>query len=422
MPPIRRLFGRYLDRARSVLDADGRLLRAFATTDGAWRFAVRPDDVDPRYLSMLVAYEDKRFYRHAGVDPLALAPAAWQWAAAGRPGSGASPLTKQTLRLLEPRPRTLASKLVEMLRAAQLEWHHSKEQILAVYLTVAPFGGNLEGIAAASRFYLGKEPAHLTVGEAALLVALPQSPEGTRPDRHPREARVARAKVLARLQAAGVLDADAAAAARREPVPAGGCRRSSGRRIWPSGCGPPIPAAEVHHTSSTAPCRTAWKLSPARRPRPGAGGERRHPGGGDGRPPGRRPRRLGRLLRCRPPGTGRHDPRRPLARLDPQAFHLCGRYRAPGPASRNPDRPRPTRFGDYAPLNFDQRYRGEVTVREALQLSLNIPAVAVLDRLEPARFAGLMADMGAVLRFGPPGRGTGAADGAGGVGLSLWTW
>src|SRR4029077_17565236 len=141
---------------------------------------------------MLLAYEDKRFESHWGVDPVAVIRVMGALVEQGHGVSGASTLTMQTARLLEPRPRNLLSKFIEIGRAFQLETRYSKDQILAMYLTLAPYGGNLSGIRAASRFYFDKEPAQLSDGEAALLVALPQSPERFRPDRAPAAAAAAR--------------------------------------------------------------------------------------------------------------------------------------------------------------------------------------------------------------------------------------
>ena len=193
---------RLSDLSVLVEDKDGGLLRAFTAKDGSWRLPVTVEAVDPRFRRMLLAYEDKRFESHWGVDPLAVARAFGQLLAHGHVVSGASTLTMQTARLLEPRPRTFGAKLIEMARAFQLEARFGKDRILAMYLTLAPYGGNLSGIRAASRFYFGKEPKELSDGEAALLVALPQSPERLRPDRAPVAASAARVRVLARLQAA----------------------------------------------------------------------------------------------------------------------------------------------------------------------------------------------------------------------------
>jgi len=223
-----RLFPPRLDRyevsSTIVLDERGALLRAFTTSDQAWRLRAEPTNVDPVYLAMLEAYEDKRFANHWGVDPLALVRAIKQWASAGRIVSGGSTLTMQTARLLMPHPRTVVGKLEEIARALQLEWRYSKPQILSFYLTLAPFGGNLEGVRAASLAYFGKEPRRLSPGEAALLVALPQSPEHARPDLHPDAARRARDKVLRQLALRGALSRPQLADAEQEALPS---RRAS---------------------------------------------------------------------------------------------------------------------------------------------------------------------------------------------------
>ena len=197
-----------LTLSTEVLDRDGKLLRAFATPEGRWRFAVDLDAVDRNFLDMLVAYEDKRFFEHDGVDTLALARAALQFAGNGRIVSGGSTLSMQLARLMEPREsRSLGVKLRQIFRAIQIERRLSKREILERYLTLAPYGGNLEGIRAASLAYFGKEPRRLTLSEAALLVALPQLPERRRPDRNPEGARHARDRVLARMVSAGRLGA-----------------------------------------------------------------------------------------------------------------------------------------------------------------------------------------------------------------------
>ena len=181
---------RYRERSTEIVDANDRLLRAFTTSDGKWRLRTTVDDVDPTYLAMLKAYEDRRFDVHWGIDPFAVFRAAEQWIGRGRIVSGASTLSMQAARLVDPglqpaAKRSLLTKAVQSARALQLEWRYSKREILAIYLTLAPMGGNLEGVRSASFAYFGKEPRHLSVAEAALLVALPQSPERRRPDRRP---------------------------------------------------------------------------------------------------------------------------------------------------------------------------------------------------------------------------------------------
>ncbi len=207
------------DLSQLVEDKDGAVLRAFIAGDGSWRLPVEAKDVDPRFRRMLLAYEDKRFESHWGVDPFALLRALGQLVTHGHVVSGASTLTMQTARLLEPRPRTLLSKLIEMGRAFQLEERFSKDEILSMYLTLAPYGGNLSGVRAATRFYFDKEPGQLSDAEAALLVALPRSPEQFRPDRGIAAAKAARERVLVRLLSAGVMTAAEVKEAQASPLP-----------------------------------------------------------------------------------------------------------------------------------------------------------------------------------------------------------
>ena len=212
--------GKDIEFSTRVVDRDGRLLRAYATGEGRWRLPARVADVDPRLFDVLFAYEDKRFRAHHGVDPLALFRAALQLAGSGRILSGGSTLTMQVARLLEPRSgRSFVAKLRQIVRALEIERALSKEEVLALYLDLAPYGGNIEGIRAASLAYFGKEPRRLSLGEAALLVALPQSPELRRPDRSSEAARQARNRVLDRFAAQNNVPADEIALAKAEPVP-----------------------------------------------------------------------------------------------------------------------------------------------------------------------------------------------------------
>ncbi len=217
-PPL----GEGLAFSTLVVDRDGRLLRPYTTNQGRWRLPATRENVDPRFFKFLLAYEDKRFPEHHGVDPLALGRAFGQLMRSGHIVSGASTLSMQVARLLEPRSeRSFMAKLRQMVRAIEIERELSKDQILALYLSLAPYGGNLEGIRAASLAYFGKEPRRLTLAESALLVALPQSPEQRRPDRALAAAHNARDRVLDRFAAAGLAPADEVAAAKLEPVPDG---------------------------------------------------------------------------------------------------------------------------------------------------------------------------------------------------------
>ena len=204
----------------TVVDRDDRLLRAFTTTEGKWRLPLHPKDVDPHYLKMLFAFEDKRFYSHHGIDPKAVVRAVLQMVRHARIVSGGSTLTMQVSRLLDGKhERTAGGKLRQMARAIELERALSKTEILKLYLRLAPFGGNLEGVRAASLAYFGKEPRRLSLGESALLVALPQSPEVRRLDRNPEAARRARNRVLNRAVQAHVITAADAEKGKAERIP-----------------------------------------------------------------------------------------------------------------------------------------------------------------------------------------------------------
>ena len=210
-----------LEQARKVsttiVDRNGKLLRAYAMADGRWRLPVdAKTGVDPGYLKLLLAYEDRRFHSHRGVDPLALGRAALQLVTRGHIVSGGSTITMQLARLMEPRrERSVYAKLRQMVRAIQIERQLSKDEILDLYLALAPFGGNLEGVRAASIAYFGKEPKRLSLAEAALLVALPQSPETRRLDRHPRScARRARPRARRAWSRSGVVSKEDAAQAK----------------------------------------------------------------------------------------------------------------------------------------------------------------------------------------------------------------
>jgi penicillin-binding protein 1C len=381
----------------TVLDRNDRLLRAFTTPDDSrWRLPVTADAVDPRYLAMLRAYEDRRFHRHAGVDWLALARAAGQLARNGRIVSGGSTLSMQVARLLDgEHPRTAPGKLRQIVRALELERRHGKKEIVRLYLRLAPFGGNLEGVRAASLAYFGKEPRRLSVAEAALLVALPQSPETRRPDRHPEIARIARDRVIERARAAGVIGADEAADALRDPVP-------RARREFPK-LAPHLAETELRRDSSALVHRLTLdrdaqaRLETLAREQAQALGSKlsvailavEHATGEVIAHVGS----AGYLDEDRLGAIDMTDAvRSPGSTLKPLVYGLAFEQGLAHPETLIEDRP--ARFGVYAPKNFDEGYRGTVTVREALAESLNIPAVKVLAAVGPARMAGRLRRIG----------------------------
>jgi penicillin-binding protein 1C len=403
---------RYLDRSTEVVDASGRLLRAFTTSDGQWRLKTTVNDVDPGYLALLKAYEDSRFDHHFGVDPLSVVRAAAQDIERGRIVSGASTLTMQAARLLEPRPRTFVSKAIEAARAIQLEWHFSKREVMGIYLTLAPMGGNLEGVRAASLAYFGKEPRQLDTAEAALLVAIPQSPTRRRPDRAPAAAQAGRDGVLARGLEDGVIDRRLFDRAMSRPVPAQRLAMPMNAphlAAWLAGQSPhtSIPTTiRLQLQSSLAQLVAEERGQLADKAQVAmvvmdnrTGGVVAWLGGGDF---------FGRagqvdLVRAhRSPGSA----------LKPLIYALAFDDRTLHPESLVEDVP--VRFKDWLPHNFDRDHQGAVTVRRALQQSLNIPAVLALERVGAARFLSTLRAAGAnpILPPGDPGSSLGMALGS----------
>jgi len=193
------LFLKPIAYSQQILSSEGHLLRLYTTPNGYWRLPTKLDQVDPKMIKALLSYEDQRFYQHSGIDFRAILRASLQLLKNQKLVSGASTITMQTIRLLKPKPRTLKNKLLEMYQAWHLEQIYSKQQILALYLSLTPYGGNIQGLTSACLFYFQKSPAHLTLSEIALLIALPQAPESRRPDRHPIRAKKARQHVLKQL-------------------------------------------------------------------------------------------------------------------------------------------------------------------------------------------------------------------------------
>ena len=408
------------DLSTQVLDRNGRLLRAYATPDGRWRLPVTVSDVDPRFIEMLQIYEDRRFRNHAGVDPLAMSRAAWQFLASARVISGGSTLTMQVARLLEPRAeRTLGAKLRQIVRALEIERNMSKDEVLGLYLTLAPYGGNLEGIRAASLAYFGKEPKKLSLAEAALLVALPQSPELRRPDRSATVARAARDRVLDRIAKAGRVPADEVAFAKLEVVVAG-------RR--------PMPALAPHASDQTVAALPKQKLH---RLTIDAALQKNLEDLARERAKALGPNisvaiiavdnASGEVL-ARVASADYFDERRagqvdmtdalrsPGSALKPFIYGLAFEDVIAHPETLIEDRP--VRYGAYAPENFDMTFQGTVTTRRALQMSLNVPAVSLLDGVGASRLNARIAQAGGTLML-PKGEAPGLAMALGGLGIKL---
>jgi penicillin-binding protein 1C len=408
------------ERSIEVVDRDGSLLRAYAVADGRWRLAVDLAAVDPTFVEMLIAYEDRRFRSHAGIDPLALLRAAGQFVTNGRIVSGGSTITMQLARLIEPRDaRSMGAKLRQMVRALQIERRLSKDVILELYLALAPYGGNIEGVRAASLAWFGKEPQRLEIGEAALLVALPQLPERRRPDRNPLAAEAARDRVLARMVVAGLLpESEAARAAhsrvpdRRLPMPALAAhtadetvRAAAGDRVHRLTLSRHI-QAHLETVAREAAQRLGPRVSVAILMADAVTGQILASVGSAGYLDDRRSGWIDMTRAVRSPGST----------LKPFIYGLAIEEGLVAQESLIEDRP--ANFSGYRPRNFDMAYQGDVSVRTALQLSLNVPAVRLLDAVGPARLSARFRRAG-ITPVLPRGEAAGLAIALGGAGMSL---
>jgi penicillin-binding protein 1C len=407
--------------SRLVLDRDGHLLRAFTTPDGRWRLDAKPEDVSPTYLSLLMAFEDRRFWKHPGVDPAAMGRAVLQAVRHRRLISGGSTLTMQVARLLRRSPtHSIPAKFQQIADAARLEATLSKREILSLYLKLAPYGGNLEGVRAASFAYFGKEPQRLSIAEAALLVAIPQSPEMRRLDRGENGRAYAalvkaRNRVILRAAAAHVISQADAKVATSQAAPLG-------RREFPAfaphlsdrlTAGAPSEAAiqttidgRLQEAAEQITRRNAQafgeKVSVAALVVGNRTGEVLAHVGSAGYFDETRLGAIDMTAAVRSPGSA----------LKPFIYGLAFEDGLAHPETLIEDKP--VRFDTYAPANFDSAFHGTVTVRTALQLSLNVPAVKVLNEVGPVKLAARFRDAG--MPFPVPRNLTVAL---GGVGLSL---
>lgn len=398
-----------------VTARDGQWLSGFTVEDGRWRLKARLNEIDPRFIERLIIIEDKRFYDHSGVDAIAIIRAAKSAVKNKKFVSGASTLTMQLARQLEPRPRTLRSKIIEMVRAIQIELRLSKPEILEAYLTHISYGGNLEGVRAASLSWFGHEPHGMTDAQIALLIALPQAPESRRPDRHPDMARKGRNDIIRRLEVSGDLSPIQASEAREAGLPSE--RLALPQTAWLTALrlsknGPLIRStldlglqerAQILATGYAAQNPNLSNIAvivvhnPTREVRASLGSLSRDlPGGW-----------IDMTQRMRSPGSA----------LKPFIFALAFEDGIASPGSKLMDAP--TRFGSYQPQNFTRRYHGDVTVEQALQHSLNVPSVIALDQIGSARFeAALQAtgiDMSVPMRSAEGG---GLAVALGGLGVT----
>lgn len=367
-------------------DRDGHILHIGSVEDGRIRMPVQLDEVDPNFIDALIAIEDQRFWDHAGVDPLAIGRALRSNLSAGEIVSGASTITQQLGRQYRPRPRTLTSKLIEAAEAIRLDLRMSKSEQLERYLTRISYGSNIEGIASATKLWLGKTPKYLTSDEIAFLLVLPQAPEARRPDRNPGAAKAGRDKILDRMEALGLIDEATAQDARIQPVPTQRHRLPDRDLLAFSAIGDGVSTLDRAEQDRLYRLLSDWTQkqpvpvnaaallvhAPTREVRALIGtGARDHAGGW-----------IDMTDRVRSPGST----------LKPFIYAL-----ATDDGLMDMDslvRDAPTRFGTYRPQNFTRQYHGTVTVRQALQHSLNVPAVTALHAVGADRFRAALSAAG----------------------------
>ena len=400
-----------LTYASYITDSQGELLHVLMANDERYRLQTQPKDVDPTFIDLLLAYEDQRYYQHDGVDWLAMSRAAWQWASRGHIISGGSTLTMQSIRLMEPKPRTVWNKLDQMRKAIALERSHTKEQILSLYLSLAPYGSNIEGVQMASLSWFGKWANELTPAESALLVALPQSPERRRPDRFPKRADDARQIVLERALNKGIIDDDYLTAALLSPLPK---RIKAMPKMAPhlayqlraEGRFQATTTLNSEYQSTLNAIATQTKLKSntniAMLLANAKTGEIHAYVGSQSYTDFDKHGAVDYSHAIRSPGSTL-KPFIYAQAASEQLIHLNGIIKDER-----------INIQGYQPQNLNRRFYGDITIGEALQRSLNIPAVKVLHKLGPERFKSKLAQANISLR-----QGEGLPIALGGAGLTL---
>ena len=377
----------------SVSDRCGGVLLELVGSSGQWRSAVALEEMSPLLRDATIAVEDARFYEHVGVDPWAVGRAVWQNARHGGVVSGASTLTMQVCRMMDDRPRTFRAKTIESFRALQLERLHTKDEILALYLNMAPYGGNLRGVERASLAYFGKPAARLSLGEAALLAGIPQSPERLRPDRFPEAAKRRRAVVLGRMESAGMITSAQRWQAQSEPVVLRSAahadaqalqlawmalaRRSGGGQTTIDPAMQLLAYEAVQHYAATLPQGSDIAVVVIDIQ---SGELRALIGSADVTDPV--DGQVNGALARRSPGSA----------LKPFIYAAAMEAGRLNRETLLDDEP--IRRDGWEPGNFDRRFHGEVTAAQALQHSLNVPAILVTEGVGLARCVGVMQSVG----------------------------
>ena len=379
--------GRLSETSQVIRSEAGEIMNLRLTSKGFWREKVFLSELDPNLIRTLIAYEDQRYWKHHGVDPLALVRAIFDYIKSGDISSGASTLTMQTVRLMDPNlaRRTFTTKLRQMLAAIRLDAHWSKEAILEAYFTLAPYGGNIEGVSAASEAWFQKPPKDLRLNEIALLVALPQSPERRRPDRYPDNAYAAKIGVLKKVQGRLSIGDGALNEALMEQLPARLVKpKSYAPHLADRLTGSTLPGnkttineewqkqvqniVEAKIQNFPAPIQAAALIVERR-----TGHVKAYVGSSEYKSKERKGAN-NFLTAVRSPGSTLKPLiygkalQRNLIEFN-EVFNDANFYR-----------------GGYNPTNFSNTYSGKVTLKDALLRSLNIPALITLEKLNPRIF------------------------------------
>ena len=361
-----------------VFDCDGQILRAFTASDDIWRYHSDLDELSPLLIKMVLAYEDQWFNWHPGLNPVSIVRAALTNYREGRIVCGGSTLTMQIARMIEPKERTFASKLKEAFRTIQLEMLYSKDELLEIYFNLAPYGGNIEGVTAAAHLYFGKPPDRLSVGEIALLAALPNSPTQLRPDLHPKLARKGREKVLTRLRKIEAISETQFREALSEPIP-------TSRQ--------PVPFRIPHladYLKQREPHRARLNTTIDSRVQTLCENllrahvfdlKRQNISNAAAVVIDNRTRAVLAMVgsadffdaKYAGQVNGALAPRSPGSTLKPFVYALAMEQGLISPKSILEDVP--VDYSGYLPVNFDDKYHGVVSADEALRLSLNVPAI-----------------------------------------------
>lgn len=384
-----------------LLDRNGRLLQAKIAPDGQWRFPHHAG-VPDKFAQALVIYEDKRFYHHPGVDPLAFGRAVWQNIRRQKVVSGGSTISMQVIRLSRNRPRNVWQKLIELVLSLRLELACSKQEILELYVNHAPFGGNVVGLGAAAWRYFGRDASQLSWGEAASLAVLPNHPSMVRPGKNKTTLLRKRNRLLDAMQAKGIIDEGTCRLAKLEPVP---------DKPWPlpedaphllgslqhNRLKQPIPGPLVETTIDRFLQQRVNDIVYRHSENHAANGIHNAAAMIMEVESGNVLAYVGNVYRKHKPDSDPYvdvipSPRSPGSILKPLLYAAMLNDGLLLPNSLVADIP--TQIAGYSPRNFDLGYDGAIPAGRALARSLNVPAVRMLQQYRIERFHELLQKLG----------------------------